>query len=271
MTTVFISWSGEVSREIAEELRNWIPSVLQFAKPYYTPNDIEKGAKWGSEISSKLAEANVGIVCLTKDNVDKPWILFEAGALSKDLSKSKVCSVLFGIDAADVSGPLSTFQATEFRKSEFKKMMASINESGGEAKLTGETFDRVFDMWWPHLEKSVNKILEAQRGEKADLRSDREILEEVLLLTRSAARHPIMPRPSKGRDMNFLPDPAVREMLDITELLMNIYATEAHPELHKPLFLQLELIDRLAVDVPTSEFAERISFLRRKFSDVIPF
>ena len=83
MTNVFISWSGQQSEEIAEELRNWIPSVLQFAKPYYTPNDIEKGAKWSSEVSQKLSECNVGIVCLTKDNFAKPWILFEAGALSK--------------------------------------------------------------------------------------------------------------------------------------------------------------------------------------------
>ena len=45
MTDVFISWSGDRSKEIAEALRKWIPSVLQFAKPYYTPSDIEKGAK----------------------------------------------------------------------------------------------------------------------------------------------------------------------------------------------------------------------------------
>jgi hypothetical protein len=44
MINVFISWSGDQSKAIAEELRNWIPSVLQFARPYFTPNDIEKGA-----------------------------------------------------------------------------------------------------------------------------------------------------------------------------------------------------------------------------------
>ena len=40
---VFISWSGDLSKKIAEELRFWLPAVLQFVKPYFTPNDIEKG------------------------------------------------------------------------------------------------------------------------------------------------------------------------------------------------------------------------------------
>jgi hypothetical protein len=44
MINVFISWSGDQSKAIAEEFRNWIPSVLQFARPYFTPDDIEKGA-----------------------------------------------------------------------------------------------------------------------------------------------------------------------------------------------------------------------------------
>lgn len=194
MTTVFISWSGAISREIAEELRNWIPSVLQFAKPYYTPNDIEKGTKWGSEITQKLSEANVGIVCLTKDNVEKPWILFEAGALSKDLEKSKVCSILFGLENTDISGPLATFQATEFRKIDFKKMMASINEYGGEAKLPIETFNRVFDKWWPEIETNIGKILSREREDKSEIRSDRDLLEEILVLSRNSIRNSMKAR-----------------------------------------------------------------------------
>jgi hypothetical protein len=121
MTNVFISWSGDASKEIAEVLRNWIPSVIQSAKPYFTPNDIEKGAKWGNEISKKLSDCNVGIICLTRENVNRPWILFEAGALSKDLDQAKVCSILFGIDNADISWPLTTFQTTEFDKADFKR------------------------------------------------------------------------------------------------------------------------------------------------------
>ncbi len=189
MTNVFISWSGQTSKEIAEELRNWIPSVLQFAKPYYTPHDIEKGSKWGSEISQKLADSNVGIVCLTKDNYTKPWILFEAGALSKDLEKSKVCSILFGMDNTDIAGPLTTFQTTSFVKSDVRKLMSTINTAGGENALSEQTFTRVFDKWWPDLKEKIDGILANESPDVgAEIRTDREILEEVLALARLTNR-----------------------------------------------------------------------------------
>lgn len=189
MTVVFISWSGEKSKKLAEALRAWIPSTLQFAQPYFTPNDVEKGSKWSSEIIGKLSEANVGIVCLTRENFQRPWILFEAGALSKDIEKSKICSILFGMDNSDLSGPLTTFQSTLFEKGDFKKLVYSINQTGGDRKLDDSTFERVFEMWWPELEERVNRIIEAEpQDDQKEIRSDREILEEVLELSRLAAR-----------------------------------------------------------------------------------
>ncbi|WP_411974774.1 TIR domain-containing protein [Sulfitobacter faviae] len=189
MTNVFISWSGDTSRKIAEELHGWIPSVLQFAKPYFTPNDVEKGSKWSSEIAQKLSETHVGIICLTRDNYQKPWILFEAGALSKDLGKSKVCSVLFGMENTDLSGPLATFQTTNFDKDDFRKMLGTINDAGESNHLPKETFDRVFEMWWPQLEKKIQGIMVEEHAQvRGELRSERELLEEVLSLSRLLAR-----------------------------------------------------------------------------------
>ncbi len=68
---LFISWSGQISKEIAEALTNWIPTVLQSVKPYFSPADIEKGAKWESEITKKLNESSVGIICVTTENTDQ--------------------------------------------------------------------------------------------------------------------------------------------------------------------------------------------------------
>ena len=88
---VFISWSGDLSRELGEALREWLPSVIQSVKPFFTPNDIEKGARWGKDIANELESSSVGIFCITKENLSKPWLMFEAGALSKNLDASKVC------------------------------------------------------------------------------------------------------------------------------------------------------------------------------------
>ena len=37
---IFISWSGEQSREMAEALRDWIPDVLPEAEPWMSVADI---------------------------------------------------------------------------------------------------------------------------------------------------------------------------------------------------------------------------------------
>ena len=126
---VFISWGGNLSKRLAEEIKKWLPSVLQFVKPYFTPDDIEKGARWESNIAQELSSSNIGIICLTKDNINRPWILFEAGALSKNLDKSNVCTILFNVDSSEITGPLTCFQATKFDETDFKKLIKTINNT----------------------------------------------------------------------------------------------------------------------------------------------
>jgi hypothetical protein len=188
-TKVFISWSGDLSRKLGEALRDWLPATLQYVKPYFTPDDIEKGAKWNSEIAKELEGSDIGLLCLTRDNTEKPWIIFEAGALSKSFDKSRVCTILFNLDPAEVKGPLTIFQSTMFVKDDFKRLMASINTMAGEANLDVPTLDSVFEMWWPSLEKKIAGILDSYKEDPREIRrSDRDILEEVLNLTRMNAR-----------------------------------------------------------------------------------
>ncbi len=51
---LFISWSGSLSRKLGEALRLWFPAVIQSIKPYFTPSDIDKGARWNNEIAKEL-------------------------------------------------------------------------------------------------------------------------------------------------------------------------------------------------------------------------
>ena len=82
---VFISWSGNQSKAIASEFKEWIPAVIQAVKPYFSFNDINKGSRWATEISLELEQSKVGLTCLTRENLEALWIMFEAGALSKSI------------------------------------------------------------------------------------------------------------------------------------------------------------------------------------------
>lgn len=196
---VFISWSGQTSKNIAEIFRQWIPSVIQVVKPYYSPDDITKGTRWGTEIAKELDESKIGIICLTKDNLQSPWIMFEAGALSKNIDKSKVCPLLFGVEPTDIQGPLVQFQAAKFDKEEMKKVVKMINAELGEMSLSTEVFENVFEMWWPRLNEKIDaELSKATKATGKDVRGERDILEEILSLTRniSITRERIIERES---------------------------------------------------------------------------
>lgn len=197
---VFISWSGDLSRKLAETLRVWLPGVLQFVKPYFTPDDIEKGTRWGNDISTELGSSNIGLICLTKDNTNNPWILFEAGALSKNFDKAHVCTILFNLEPSDVTGPLTGFQATKFNKEDFKKLLTVINGTDTQSQLSPDVLNDVFEMWWPKLEAKVIEIIKEEKNVATPKkRSERDLLEEILELSRlNVKRNPLRMKGSNG-------------------------------------------------------------------------
>jgi hypothetical protein len=118
---VFLSWSGDISHKVACAFRDWLPSVLQSVRPYVSSEDIDKGARWSTDIAAELAESSYGVLVVTRDNIAAPWVNFEAGALSKALEKSRVSPFLFGVKRSDVHGPLLQFQSTILEKEDIFK------------------------------------------------------------------------------------------------------------------------------------------------------
>ena len=142
---VFISWSGPLSEKLGESIRNWLPNVIQSVEPYFTPSDVDKGTRWLSELTEVLNDSKVGILCVTRDNIDSDWLLFEAGVLSKQLKQTHVCPVLFGIKPTDLAGPLKQFQATKFEKGDFRKLIGVINDCLEDGKLPQKNLNTVFE------------------------------------------------------------------------------------------------------------------------------
>jgi len=227
---VFISWSGDQSRELAEVLRDWLPAVLQSVKPFFTPSDIEKGARWGKDIAQELEASSFGIFCLTKENLTRPWIMFEAGALSKRIDTSRVCPVLFGVENADLEGPLVQFQASPFSETEMRKLVRTLNAGLGDQKLEDSVLTSVFEMWWPKLNERVAKVMDQHAGKRKDAsntRTDRDILEEVLQLTRLNAT--ANTRSSRGPSTRADPDALIYAFRQILELIDQIESAPSEP------------------------------------------
>jgi len=184
---VFLSWSGELSKSYAEVLSKWLPCVLQAIEPYFSANDIDKGSRWASEISKELEACAVGVICLTRTNLNAPWIMFEAGALTKALTVAKVTPLLFdGLSPTDVQGPLSQFQSAVFSKGEIKKLILSLNKSLGASALDEPVLNESFDMWWPKLNQAISDIPTNEiMDDEFYQRDERSLLKETLQLTRA--------------------------------------------------------------------------------------
>ena len=58
---VFISWSGTRSKVAAKELTNWLPAILQRARPWMSEEDIQKGSRGLDEVAGALKTMKVGI------------------------------------------------------------------------------------------------------------------------------------------------------------------------------------------------------------------
>jgi hypothetical protein len=186
---VFISWSGERSRRVAELLDDWLQCVIQAADPWMSSKDVDRGALWFTEISDQLANTSIGIICLTKENKLKPWILFESGALAKGISSSRVCTFLIDLKPTDIENPLAQFNHTKPDKGGVWELVRTINLSLKEKALKESTLEKVFDTYWKQFEdKFKNIIKETPDVEIEETRSENDILLEVLSSVRMLDR-----------------------------------------------------------------------------------
>lgn len=185
---IFISWSGSKSQEVAKILKQWIPCVIQSVEPYFSSADIDKGARWSTDIAKELQDASFGILCVTKDNLSSSWLNFEAGALSKSIEQSKVCPFLVDLKPSDITdSPILQFQMANATRDDVFKLFKSINLNLGDSKLNEDVLSTTFDTFWPKIEealKSVSSITDVSTTTKKASKDVQAPIEEILELVR---------------------------------------------------------------------------------------
>src|SRR5215210_4427612 len=93
-----------------------------------------KGTRWSDIVGQKLASSGVGILCVTPENADAPWLVFEAGALSNKFDDARVCPLLLDMSPEQLDGPLTQFQLTTTSEMDIRRLVSDINELLGAAK-----------------------------------------------------------------------------------------------------------------------------------------
>jgi hypothetical protein len=201
--TVFISFSGSLSKAVAKLLDSWLPDVIQGVATWLSSGDIEKGTIWPKELIDALS-TTVGISCVTQENKNAPWLLFEAGMLCKGVTKARVCPLLIDLQPKDVKPPLSLFNLTVPTKEDMLELIKTVNAADHDKRLDESRLQRAFDRLWPEFQEGLEKIRaeEITRVEPPK-RSAEDMIVEILEITRAlqreTERHQIFSRRGVGK------------------------------------------------------------------------
>jgi hypothetical protein len=185
---IFISWSGEQSKHVAVLLKDWLPKVLQQAKPWLSNKDIDAGTRWPEEIETNLVDSNYGIICLTRQNINKPWIYYEAGALANKLSKPHVCPYLIDLTPSEIpSGPLTIFQAKEAIEKDTYDLVCGLNKECREP-VEEQRIKYHFGREWPSFREELKNLPKENTGTPSK-RPTEDIIDEILVTVRRISQN----------------------------------------------------------------------------------
>ncbi|HZD50255.1 MAG TPA: TIR domain-containing protein [Silvibacterium sp.] len=187
---IFTSWSGDRSKAAALGLKSLLQDLFEETVQVFVSEHITPGEAWPQRLGTELEQSEFGILCLTRDNWQSPWLLFEAGAIAKKFASSRVVPYLIDeLPAASDRSPLAQFQHVRADREGTYRLVEAINGIRDNPKPT-DRLERSFTKWWPDLEQTL-KTVQASNPAQPPVRSDRDLLETILqrLETWSQSRH----------------------------------------------------------------------------------
>jgi hypothetical protein len=139
-------------------------------------DDIAKGRSWSEELTKSLKMHRAGIICVTPENHTSAWLNFEAGALSRSLSASKVIPFLLGLSHRELDGPLAQFQSATLEIDDFFSVLCSLNEKSDDHIAENVLRDRL-EKCWPEFRTKISAAAgELLPGDSATVNSVVRIL-----------------------------------------------------------------------------------------------
>lgn len=184
---VFISWSQEHAKFVALALKKWLKRVIQQSEPFVSDVDIKTGDRWQEVIGDNLTDAGFGIICVTQENIERPWIQFEAGVLASRYQQRRVAPVLIGFPNLTIAGanPLSAFNAVRLEeRDEMLKLARSINDALPRP-LDVDILEPAFANAWDDLVANLANYEPKAAPPPVLAAATAEPIDEVLRLVRS--------------------------------------------------------------------------------------
>lgn len=185
---VFISWSGQLAKKVAAVWLDLVKETFDTVEPFMSEENIGAGERGLAKIALELAGTKFGIIVVTQENQNSPWLNYEAGALSKDVDDDTVRVAPSLVDFErknDVAGPLGQFQASLLDREGVEHILIEIAKVVGVDELSIKK--RFANSWSNEYEKRFTSARQAE-GSQPVRRPDDEILDEILTIVREIGR-----------------------------------------------------------------------------------
>ena len=171
---IFVSWSKARSQQVALALDDFLEKIFPDAEIWMSAKDIGLGKRWDQVLNEELEDTNYGILCLTMENLDKPWLMFEAGSLSKQVEDSRVIPYRFQVPVYEVQLPISQFQGIDASKEGTLILVQALNDFLDDP-LPFKDLETTFEDFWPAYEAALNEIPPSRLDGKARIDENRKI------------------------------------------------------------------------------------------------
>lgn len=193
---IFISWSKSPSREVAILLEAYLRKIIPYPNVEWflsasKETGLDSGDRYLRILDNKLESSDFGILVLTKNNYSSPWILFEAGSLSKNIADSKVVPLLINRQENDIEEPLRNFHYATLTKSKIFDLIKSLTKSifGGKNinqelyKQLENVVDDTWDNFYTDIENCIKdntNIISEIAKDVQSLMMDENAYEQIL-------------------------------------------------------------------------------------------
>lgn len=165
---LFISWSGNIGKEIADLIYDWMDRMYEgIPSKVFFSTEIRPGTIGLNEILDALDCCDRGFFIITRERMNSPWIYFEAGAISKGNRDKRIVPIYVDVERDEIiNAPLPSFQSNI--SFSFDNLFSLIQMTGNEL---GWTFNQsyTYNKMQSISEEFSRRIVELENTIKKDL------------------------------------------------------------------------------------------------------
>ncbi|MEW8192673.1 MAG: hypothetical protein AB2793_03115 [Candidatus Thiodiazotropha sp.] len=182
---LFLSWSGHETGNFAMAFKPWVRRCVNQITPWVSsdPSDLSKGQDDYSRILEAAQSADACISFITEQNINSPWLLFEAGLFYGKSPRGTLYTILCGNlsheSLKEKGHPLSNIYHAYMTEKDITDLLLSLNYDHNILDDESIIKDAVKETYRKLAEQYENVFDQNQNTQK---NSDRQFIDAVASL-----------------------------------------------------------------------------------------